>query len=88
MSGPFRSFETWWESLSETTKQRMNKADASLVWMTRAIDVKAAKLQGRKEALKELIYELDSTDRFRERDLVQSFYKTDVSYSEEQDNEN
>lgn len=83
MSGPFRSFETWWESLSETTKQRMNKADASLVWMTRAIDVKAAKLQGRKEALKELIYELDSTDRFRERDLVQSFYKTDVSYSEE-----
>ena len=83
MSGPFRSFETWWESLSETTKQRMNKADASLVWMTRAIDVKAAKLQGRKEALKELIYELDSTDRFRERDLVQSFYETDVSYSEE-----
>ena len=83
MSGPFRSFETWWDSLSETTKQRMNKADASLVWMTRAIDVKAAKLQGRKEALKELIYELDSTDRFRERDLVQSFYKTDVSYSEE-----
>ena len=83
MSGPFRSFETWWESLSETTKQRMNKADASLVWMTRAIDVKAAKLQGRKEALKELIHELDSTDRFRERDLVQSFYKTDVSYSEE-----
>lgn len=83
MSGPFRSFETWWYSLSETTKQRMNKADASLVWMTRAIDVKAAKLQGRKEALKELIYELDSTDRFRERDLVQSFYKTDVSYSEE-----
>lgn len=83
MSGPFRSFETWWESLSETTKQRMNKADASLVWMTRAIDVKAAKLQGRKEALKELIYELDSTDRFHERDLVQSFYKTDVSYSEE-----
>lgn len=83
MSGPFRSFETWWDSLSETTKQRMNKADASLVWMTRAIDVKAAKLQGRKEALKELIHELDSTDRFRERDLVQSFYKTDVSYSEE-----
>lgn len=83
MSGPFRSFETWWESLSETTKQRMNKADASLVWMTRAMDVKAAKLQGRKEALKELIHELDSTDRFRERDLVQSFYKTDVSYSEE-----
>lgn len=83
MSGPFRSFETWWESLSETTKQRMNKADASLVWMTRAIDVKAAKLQGRKEALKELIHELDSTDKFRERDLVQSFYKTDVSYSEE-----
>ena len=83
MSGPFRSFETWWESLSETTKQRMNKADASLVWMTRAMDVKAAKLQGRREALKELIHELDSTDRFRERDLVQSFYKTDVSYSEE-----
>lgn len=83
MSGPFRSFETWWDSLGETTKQRMNKADASLVWMTRAIDVKAAKLQGRKEALKELIYELDSTDRFHERDLVQSFYKTDVSYSEE-----
>ena len=83
MSGPFRSFEAWWDSLSETTKQRMNKADASLVWMTRAVDVKAAKLQGRKEALKELIHELDSTDRFRERDLVQSFYKTDVSYSEE-----
>ena len=83
MSGPFRSFETWWESLSETTKQRMNKADASLVWMTRAMDVKAAKLQGRKEALKELIHELDSTDRFHERDLVKSFYKTDVSYSEE-----
>ena len=83
MSGPFRSFETWWESLSPATQMRMNKADCSLVWMTRAVDVKAAKLQGRREALKELIHELDSTDRFRERDLVQSFYKTDVSYSEE-----
>ena len=81
--GEFRTFEDWWIALNPTTRERMNKADASLVWMTRAIDVKAAKLQGRKEALKELIHELDSTDRFRERDLVQSFYKTDVSYSEE-----
>jgi len=83
MTGPFRSFETWWNALSETTRQRMNRADAEFVWMTRAIDIKAAKLQGRREALKNLIHELDSTDRFNERNLVQSFYKTDVSYIEE-----
>lgn len=83
MSGPFRSFEFWWESLSETTKQRMNKADASLVWMTRAMDVKVAKLQGRRDALTELWQEFDQHDMFRERDLVRSFYRTDVSYDEE-----
>lgn len=83
MSGPFRSFEDWWIALNPTTRERMNKADASLVWMTRAVDVKAAKLQGRREALKSLIHELDSHDYFRERDMVQSFYKSDVSYREE-----
>ena len=81
--GEFRTFEDWWLALNPTTRERMNKADASLVWMTRAMDVKAARLQGRREALHELIYELDSTDRFHERDLVQSFYETDVSYKKE-----
>lgn len=83
MSGPFRSFEDWYTTLSQTTRERMNKADAEFVWMTRAVDVKAAKLQGRREALKSLIHELDSHDYFRERDMVQSFYKSDVSYNEE-----
>jgi hypothetical protein len=81
--GVFRTFEDFWEGMQEDTKLRMNKADCAFGWMAGSLNIKHAKLQGRREALKHLIHELDSTDRFRERDLVQSFYRTDISFNEE-----
>jgi len=81
--GIFRTFNDFWLGLSESSKIRMNKADVEFGYMASSLNIKQARLQGRREALKELAYELDSTDRFHERDLVQTFYKTDVSYIEE-----
>ena len=81
--GIFRTFEEFWDGLNESTKMRMNKADAEFGWVSASTNVPKARLQGRRQALKELAYELDSTDRFQERDLVNAFYKTDVSYNEE-----
>lgn len=75
-----RTFKDWWFSLSETTKERINLHDAEFVWMSRTSDMVPYKLAGRREALKELIYELDSHDYFQARDLVKAFYKTDKSY--------
>ena len=83
MSGPLKTFQDWWLALSQTAKERMNLHDAEFVWMACLVNINKAKILGRREALKDLIRELDSTDRFRERDLVQSFYKTDISYIEE-----
>ena len=83
MSGPLKTFQDWWLTLSQTAKERMNLHDAEFVWMACSVNINKAKILGRREALKDLIRELDSTDRFRERDLVQSFYKTDISYIEE-----
>ena len=79
MPGPIKTFQEWYLALSQTTKERMNLHDAEFVWMSCLPNVKAAKLQGRREALRELYWELSSHDHFNEANLVKSFYKTDIS---------
>lgn len=81
--GPSRTFNEFWNSLPLSMREKMNIHDAEYVFMARDHDVKQARLTGRKAALKELIHELDSTDRFHERNLVQAFYKTDVCFNED-----
>ena len=79
MSGPIKTFQSWWEALSQTAKERMNLHDAEFVWMACSVNINAARLQGRREALRDLFWELESHDYFSEARLVSSFYKTDKS---------
>lgn len=80
-----RKFIDFWESLSANTKERLNLHDAEFVWISRSADMVPYKLEGRREALKQLMYELESHDYFQAADLVRSFYKTDNSYAGEYD---
>ena len=80
--GACRTFNEFWNALPLSMREKMNIHDAEFVFMARDNDIKQARLDGRKAALKELIHELDSTDRFEERDLVNAFYKTDISYED------
>jgi hypothetical protein len=75
-----RTFQTFWESLPLSTRERMNMHDAEFVWIAQSANMPQYKLQGRREALRDLIHEFDSHDYFKERDLTINFYKTDKSY--------
>jgi hypothetical protein len=81
--GIFRTFNDFWEGLSESSKIRMNKADVEFGYMASSLNIKQARLQGRRDALRDLWQEFDMHDMFKERDQVRAFYRSDVSFNEE-----
>ena len=76
--GPFRQFNEFWDTLSEASKLRMNKGDVEFGWLAASSDIKPAKLQGRRDALIALYWEMQTHDYFKEAQMVKSFYKTDI----------
>ena len=83
--GEFRSFHEFWISLPEDMKEKMNVADAEFIWMARSNDIRQARLDGRKAALKELIHEFESHDYFSQAGMARAFYRSDVSYTGDYD---
>lgn len=80
MTGPLREFKDWYLALSQTAKERMNVHDLEFAWLARSLDIKPAIRLGRKHALRDLYNELMQHDYCNEANLVNSFYKTDISY--------
>lgn len=86
--GEFRSFHEFWISLPEDMREKMNVADAEFIWMARSNDIRQARLDGRKAALKELIHEFESHDYFSQAGMARAFYRSDVSYTGDYDAKN
>ena len=83
--GEFRSFQEFWMSLPLDMREKMNIHDCELVWMSRANDIRQARLEGRKAALKELIHEFESHDYFSQAGMARAFYRSDISYTGDYD---
>ena len=77
----FRTFSQFWEGMSDHRKISMNKADVEFGWLASAANLNDAKIQGRRNALRELFHEFQCHDYFSEAKMVNSFYKTDISFS-------
>lgn len=77
----FRTFNQFWEGMSDHRKINMNKADVEFGWLASAANLNDARLLGRRNALRELFNEFQRHDYFHEAKLVNSFYKTDISFS-------
>ena len=66
--GIFRTFNDFWEGLSESSKIRMNKSDVEFGYMASSLNIKQARLQGRRDALRDLwqefclLYTSDAAD--------------------------
>lgn len=78
--GEMRSFEQFWDGLYPETQKKMNKADASFIWMCRASDIKKAEMLGRHQALNEIIDRFEMEEMYSSANFVHRYMQDDRSF--------